>query len=130
ARLRSATSVADVVNSTEAFATAVSAQTIRVELEPKQFNLESNAVAALWRTQASGGANHALAGANRCCLARFELPDALGRVEVEWRDGRVEVDRDEEIAMQALCGHIAHALRRVAPDVQHLSHSDRPIWAP
>ena len=50
------------------------------------------------------------------------------------RDGAmvvsVELDRDHELATEVMCGHIAHALRRVAPDVQHLAHPERPIWAP
>src|SRR5207245_9879746 len=50
-------------------------------------------------------------------LAHFNLPDEMGKVELEWHDGRVELDRDHELATEVMCGHIAHALRRVAPGI-------------
>lgn len=36
----------------------------------------------------------------------------LGRLELCWTDGRSEVDRDHEIAVEILCDHLAHAWRR------------------
>ena len=35
-------------------------------------------------------------------------------LELRWTDGRAEIDRDTEIAIEVLCGHIASALPRVA----------------
>jgi hypothetical protein len=48
-------------------------------------------------------------------------------VELEWRDGRAEVDRDHEIAAETLCGHIAHALRRLSPAVVTAQEQLRPL---
>ena len=63
-------------------------------------------------------------------LAHFNLPDEMGKVELEWHDGRVELDRDHELATEVMCGHIAHALRRVAPEIMLPLRESRPIWAP
>jgi hypothetical protein len=62
-------------------------------------------------------------------LANFSLPHALGKVELEWHDGRAEIDRDHEIAAEALCGHIAHALRRVAPASEQSRRESRSNWS-
>jgi UDP-GlcNAc:undecaprenyl-phosphate GlcNAc-1-phosphate transferase len=52
-------------------------------------------------------------------LSRFNLlagqPDA-GTLEVGWSDGRTVVDRDSEIAIEALCEHLRSALARLAID--------------
>jgi len=111
--LRRAGTVDDIVDSANAFATAVSADHIRVQLEPTRVELHIEPLSP----EAPAG----------LFLARFNLPDALGRVELEWRDGRAEVDRDHEIAAQALCGHIAHALHRVSPALDAPSEQRRPL---
>ncbi len=47
--------------------------------------------------------------------ASFELKDALGalgRLEICWLDGRSALDRDDELTIESLCGHLAQAWRR------------------
>ncbi len=113
--LRRAESVDDVLASAKPFATAVSADRMRLNVDSRQFELHANALSA---PDASGS-----------FLARFNLPYAIGAVELEWHDGRAQVDRDHEIAAETLCGHLAHALRRVSPEV-HLLSPERPARLP
>jgi UDP-GlcNAc:undecaprenyl-phosphate GlcNAc-1-phosphate transferase len=47
--------------------------------------------------------------------AGFGIGDDQGRVELVWDDGRAEMDRDHEIALEVLCDHLAAALERLAP---------------
>jgi UDP-GlcNAc:undecaprenyl-phosphate/decaprenyl-phosphate GlcNAc-1-phosphate transferase len=130
ATMRRATSVVDVVESTMPFASAVSAQRIRLELEPTQFQFAETVLGAVSRPSLAPAANDPPPMMNGSFVARFELPQSLGRFELEWHDGRAELDRDHEVAAQVLCGHIAQALRRVAPRVQRVGSSGRTIWAP
>jgi len=44
---------------------------------------------------------------------RFMLPGNAGELELGWRDGRREIDRDTEIAVDLFCEHLADALERV-----------------
>ena len=44
---------------------------------------------------------------------RFMLPGNEGSLELGWRDGRREIDRDTEIAVDLFCEHLADALERV-----------------
>jgi UDP-GlcNAc:undecaprenyl-phosphate GlcNAc-1-phosphate transferase len=113
--MKRAGSVHEVLESAKLFASAVAADRMRVNLELKQFEVSLAGVAS----------NDPVAGA---FLAQFNLPDSLGNVELEWRDGRAQVDRDDEIAAKRLCDHIAHALRRVSPDLRRRSPS--PALAP
>ena len=50
-------------------------------------------------------------------VARFGVGDERTRtgdvVELGWDDGRMQVDRDTEIAVELLCEHVAGALERV-----------------
>jgi UDP-GlcNAc:undecaprenyl-phosphate GlcNAc-1-phosphate transferase len=45
---------------------------------------------------------------------RFILPNSSSILELGWRDGRHEIDRDTEIAVDIFCEHLADALARVA----------------
>lgn len=48
--------------------------------------------------------------------ARFYLDQArpsVGALEVRWRDGKRDLDRDAEIAIEELCRHVARALGRL-----------------
>jgi UDP-GlcNAc:undecaprenyl-phosphate GlcNAc-1-phosphate transferase len=47
--------------------------------------------------------------------ARFSLPGSPCALELRWRDGRREIDRDTEIAVDIFCEHLADALARVTP---------------
>jgi UDP-GlcNAc:undecaprenyl-phosphate GlcNAc-1-phosphate transferase len=50
--------------------------------------------------------------------ARFSLLGERiedGVIELGWRDGRTQVDRDTEIALELLCDHVSAALERVLP---------------
>jgi UDP-GlcNAc:undecaprenyl-phosphate GlcNAc-1-phosphate transferase len=44
---------------------------------------------------------------------RFMLPGNAGVLELGWRDGRREIDRDTEIAVDLFCEHLTDALERV-----------------
>jgi UDP-GlcNAc:undecaprenyl-phosphate GlcNAc-1-phosphate transferase len=46
--------------------------------------------------------------------AGFAIGDEQGRVRLTWDDGRAEIDRDHEIAVEILCDHLAAALARLA----------------
>jgi len=52
-------------------------------------------------------------GAARCTLALGEGRGAEGRLEIAWRDGREEVDRDDEIALERVAPALTTALRRM-----------------
>jgi UDP-GlcNAc:undecaprenyl-phosphate GlcNAc-1-phosphate transferase len=45
--------------------------------------------------------------------ARFAVPGASATLELAWRDGRREIDRDTEIAVEIFCEHLGDALTRV-----------------
>jgi hypothetical protein len=48
--------------------------------------------------------------------ARFHLVGIKqddGIIELGWRDGRTELDRDLEIAIEVLCDHVAGAYERI-----------------
>lgn len=47
--------------------------------------------------------------------AGFGIGDNQGRIELIWDDGRTEIDRDHEIALEVLCDHLAAALEHLAP---------------
>ncbi|HSZ83452.1 MAG TPA: MraY family glycosyltransferase [Polyangia bacterium] len=44
---------------------------------------------------------------------RFALPGSASTLELGWRDGRREIDRDTEIAVDLFCEHLAEALERL-----------------
>jgi hypothetical protein len=46
--------------------------------------------------------------------SRFILPGGVISLELGWRDGRREIDRDTEIAVDIFCEHLSDALVRVA----------------
>ena len=127
--LRRAGSVGDVLDSVKIFASVVSADQMRVYLRSADLALQGVKATVLRgpsRLPINGHANDAPAP----FLAHFNLPDEMGKVELEWHDGRVELDRDHELATEVMCGHIAHALRRVAPEIMLPLRESRPIWAP
>ena len=39
--------------------------------------------------------------------------DGVGALDVEWREDRMAIDRDTEIAVEILCGHVRAAVRRI-----------------
>jgi UDP-GlcNAc:undecaprenyl-phosphate GlcNAc-1-phosphate transferase len=45
--------------------------------------------------------------------ARFAVPGSSVTLELAWRDGRSEIDRDTEIAIDIFCEHLGEALARV-----------------
>ena len=45
--------------------------------------------------------------------ASFAIGDDRGRVELGWDDGRASLPRDDEIAVEVLCDHLAAALARL-----------------
>jgi UDP-GlcNAc:undecaprenyl-phosphate GlcNAc-1-phosphate transferase len=46
-----------------------------------------------------------------------------GHIELGWNDGRSSIDRDTEIAVELLCEHVLHALKRIEknPEAQALT---------
>jgi len=55
-------------------------------------------------------------GPDQLFEARFVLPGSTCTLELAWRDGRKEMDRDTEIAVDIFCEFLAEALTRVASD--------------
>ena len=53
-------------------------------------------------------------GPDQVFEARFALPGSAAMLELGWRNGRTEIDRDTEIAVDIFCEHLAEALARVA----------------
>jgi UDP-GlcNAc:undecaprenyl-phosphate GlcNAc-1-phosphate transferase len=128
--LRRASSVGDVLDSAKGFVSVVSADRMRVDLRSAEMELHESVRSAVLSGPSSLPVNGHANGVPAPFLARFNLPDALGRVELEWHDGRTELDRDHELAAEVLCGHIGNALRRVAPGVEHPRRAISPILAP
>ena len=57
----------------------------------------------------------------------FEIGDEGGRLVLAWDDGRVEIERDQEIAAEVLCDHVADALERIAPRTQQVAVGEARI---
>jgi hypothetical protein len=55
-----------------------------------------------------------------------ERPDT-GVLELGWVDGRKQIDRDTEIAVELLCEHVLHALSRI--EAAAVPHGVRAIEA-
>src|SRR5450432_254628 len=55
-----------------------------------------------------------LVGPDELFEFRFALPNSDCALEIGWRDGRREIDRDVEIAVDIFCEHLADAFARVA----------------
>jgi hypothetical protein len=53
--------------------------------------------------------------------ARVPLEMDLGHLELEWRDGRIAIDRDHEIAAERLSGPLTMAIERALK----LEHEER-----
>jgi UDP-GlcNAc:undecaprenyl-phosphate GlcNAc-1-phosphate transferase len=53
-------------------------------------------------------------GSDELFEARFALSGSACALELAWRDGRKEMDRDTEIAVEVFCEHLAEALARVS----------------
>jgi UDP-GlcNAc:undecaprenyl-phosphate GlcNAc-1-phosphate transferase len=53
-------------------------------------------------------------GPNEVFEARFALPGSACGLELGWRDGRREIDRDTEIAVDIFCEHLAEAVAKVS----------------
>jgi UDP-GlcNAc:undecaprenyl-phosphate GlcNAc-1-phosphate transferase len=45
--------------------------------------------------------------------AAFAIGDEAGRIQLGWDDGRAEIDRDHEIAVEILCDHLSSTLARL-----------------
>jgi len=78
--------------------------------------VESLGADALSLTTAGGAAlakGAAVPGAPRCELPLGEPRSPLGSLEVVWNDGRAEVVRDDEIALEMVVPALATAVRRV-----------------
>src|SRR2546421_6849059 len=123
-------SVGDVLDSVKVFATVVSADQMRVYLRSAELAFHEGAKSLVLRVPSLLLLNRHANDVPAPFLAHFNLPDEMGKVELEWHDGRIELDRDHELATEVMCGHIAHALRRVALEIMLPLRESRPIWAP
>jgi UDP-GlcNAc:undecaprenyl-phosphate GlcNAc-1-phosphate transferase len=107
-KLRTARSVDEILESAQTFGPAVSAHSVRLEVAPPGSISNAGTIfATRWLSPAERNGHTPL-------RARFELPKELGMLEVEWLDGRGEVDRDHALAAEALCRSVAHALHRMS----------------
>ncbi|HVX96945.1 MAG TPA: MraY family glycosyltransferase [Polyangia bacterium] len=55
-----------------------------------------------------------IVGPDHLCEARFLLTGSNCALEISWKDGRREIGRDTEIAVEIFCEHLADALVRAA----------------
>ena len=58
--------------------------------------------------------------------SRFVLPGSEATLELGWRDGRREIDRDTEIAVDLFCEHLADALGRLKTGATAPRSASRP----
>lgn len=57
----------------------------------------------------------------------IEFPgDVRGALEFAWNDGRLEIDRDDEIAAEVLCDHLASAWKRINESVSEQRRPPHP----
>ncbi len=62
--------------------------------------------------------------------ARFEIADEdrdLGSLEIVWTDGRREIDRDDELALEMLCDLIAEACRGLGSQAERVRPRMRAV---
>ena len=65
-------------------------------------------------------------GATEVFESRFVLPGTEATLELGWRDGRREIDRDTEIAVDLFCEHLAEALQRLKMGATARRSANRP----
>jgi UDP-GlcNAc:undecaprenyl-phosphate GlcNAc-1-phosphate transferase len=106
-RLRQAADVAQVWDEVRAIGPALGAQELSLEV---------------WAESAEGGTSTLRHGVQlgrasdaplRVQFALNGAGEPLGALEIAWSDGRSEIDRDHEIAIEILCDHAAAALERL-----------------
>ena len=116
--LRRAISVDDIANSMADLAPALKARSIRLDL-PGAFVIQGAG-------QAANGEPvlHAVAEVVR---ARFPVEPGFGHLEIEWTDGRLEPDRDQEIAVERLCRVLSLALERTLAEIPSTSTAVSPV---
>jgi UDP-GlcNAc:undecaprenyl-phosphate GlcNAc-1-phosphate transferase len=81
---------------------------------------------AFTQNYAAGDPSEAVTSPAAIFSARFDLAgltDLCGHLDLAWSDGRIEVDRDEEIAIEILCDHIAGCWRRLNEGPIHARRS-------
>jgi UDP-GlcNAc:undecaprenyl-phosphate GlcNAc-1-phosphate transferase len=120
-QLRRAVSVDQVLESAKSFAGAVSADAIWVELDPARFKIDPppGIVSASWAGPKLTPYNGKARDLPELLRARFDLPRKIGKLELNWVD-RAEMDRDHELAAEAVCRNIGVAIDRL--------RRPRPQW--
>ena len=106
ARLFEAQSQAQLWEASRPFAQAVGAA--RMSLAVHSPREHGERVTTLWQL-----------GEGPCSLeTAFAVGDDAGRLELGFADGRTQLERDQEIASELLCDHLAEALERLFPRAQ------------
>jgi UDP-GlcNAc:undecaprenyl-phosphate GlcNAc-1-phosphate transferase len=91
---------------------AGSLEEVFAALQPLAAALE---VSSLGVTAAGAQLARGVAGPVRVGLPLEDGRTALGQLEVTWADGREEIDRDDEIALEMLLPALTTAVRRLGP---------------
>ena len=118
--LRRAVSVEDITSSVADLAAAMKARSIRLDLPGTSVIHDAGQAAN------SEPSLKAVADAVR---ARFPVEPGFGHLEIEWTDGRRELDRDHEIAAERVCRVLGSALERTVGEPPMLTPSAVPVSA-
>ena len=115
-RLRRAASFEEILASAATLGAVISADVVRVELTPALVSLDPAArrYEAVWRSAPETHNGHAR-DLSEVRSVRFELPNELGRIHVQWSNGLGRrIEHDYELAADAVCRSMAHALQRLS----------------
>jgi UDP-GlcNAc:undecaprenyl-phosphate/decaprenyl-phosphate GlcNAc-1-phosphate transferase len=107
AQLRRATSIHDVLGSVGVLGPAIEANRVRLDIRGARSDIHGDFTVTPWHVPRL---IDAVSGPK--VQARFPLEPGIGHLEIEWTDGRDEIDRDHEIAAETLCKAITRALER------------------
>lgn len=127
-QLQRATSIDEVLGSVGDLGPAIEANRVRLDIRGARIDIRGNFTVTPWHVP------RLVENLSPSVQARFPLEPNLGHLEIEWTDGRGEVDRDHEIAAEQLCKAITRALERTlasttTPVVSNLSRPSVPTPA-
>jgi UDP-GlcNAc:undecaprenyl-phosphate GlcNAc-1-phosphate transferase len=105
ALLQQAKSQGQLWDAAKAFCAAVGASRMSMGLSAPRPDGER--VTTLWQLDGTAGEHPPF-------TAAFLVDDDAGKLELRWEDGRTQIDRDDEIATEILCDHLATSLARLS----------------
>jgi UDP-GlcNAc:undecaprenyl-phosphate GlcNAc-1-phosphate transferase len=126
-QLREADSVESIWNALKFMGPALNASEMTLSLVVSQDSDEEIQTVLSWRSQSTGQIPQGLCSAGMTLRGNVagREPHPLGALTVYWNDGRREVDRDDEIALEMLVDGLETAVVRVS-----LVPEAEPVLAP